>query len=181
VRTATLRSLILGTAFLVTLSAPAAAQIPAATSSGSDSEFGLMYSYLHFGYAGANFGVNADYGKILTKPSGGWGLRWGAKGDVGFHHFSGYSFGTFQGGATLTSEKYLPRLKPYLEALVGIGHFTGVGSSTDTLLTLGFGGDIPLAGKAFDLRIQIDSVHDFFSGGNDVAWRYSVGVAVPIK
>jgi hypothetical protein len=41
--------------------------------------------------------------------------------------------------------------------------------------------DHPLSDKKVKVRGEVAQVWDFFGGGHQVAWRYSIGIALPLK
>jgi len=171
---------------LVASAAPAAAQAvgsstPASTSDATVPEIGVTTGLLHFGGFGSWLGFDANYAtKTFTQPATSLGLRLGIVVEGGVHKFSGDTLEDVQGGVNITADKFVgpPRIHWYGQAMFGIGHFS---FSTDKLFTIVAGAEIPLQSKEFKVRAEIGQVWDIFSGGHEVAWRYSIGIALPLK
>jgi hypothetical protein len=186
VQTKTTTSWLAGMILLVALAAPAAAQAvgsstPASTSDTTVPELAVTTGLLHFGGFGSWLGFDANYAtKTFTQPATALGLRMGVVVEAGVHKFSGDTLENVQGGVNLTADKFFgpPRIKWYGHVMFGIGHFA---EGTDQLFTLAAGADIPLQDKGFKVRAELAQVWDIFSGGHQVAWRYSIGIALPLK
>ena len=175
-------TLVLGTALLVACAAPAMAQArPAAspaktstTSSDSNGEFGIGYSYLHLFSANAPVGFDANYSKDVSTMSS---ASLGILGDFSFNHFSGGSTEFFDGGVKF-GFKGNDKFTPYALVTGGLGHATG---SSNFVLDFGGGVTMPLNGKSFDVFAQVDFPIVFVTGGHSTGFRLNVGIAIPLK
>ena len=174
--TARLKSLMAITLALLALAVPAAAQ----STSEDTALVGVQIGLLRFNeFASSKVGLDVNYGtKSLTKPAGSVGLRTGVAAEVGFHKFDGTTLKLFQGGVQLKMDKLdRPRFKPYARIMFGLGNVDG---GTDTIMSLLPGADITMPGKPYNIRVEVGQVWDFYDGGHQVAWRYSVGVSLPV-
>lgn len=139
-----------------------------------------QYALLHFGGYGSNVGFDVSYASApMTEPATGLGIRAGFVGELGIHHFDGGSLKLFQGGVNMTSTKVgSPKYRPYARVMFGVGSFPG---DSDFVMSLMPGLDIALEGRPFKLRVEAGQVWDFYDGGPDVAWRYSIGISTSLK
>ncbi|MEO8482717.1 MAG: hypothetical protein ABI634_10935 [Acidobacteriota bacterium] len=163
---------------LLTVAAPVSAQSKASAADDS-AEVAVQYALLHFNeFAFSKAGFDVNYAsKLLTQPASSLGLRAGFVVEGGLHHFDGGSLKLIQGGVKLVSTRLgTPRFRPYGHIMFGIGNFEG----TDTIMSLMPGADITLEGHPYHLRVEAGQVWDFFGGGHQVAWRYSVGLSMPL-
>lgn len=176
-------TLVLGMAVLVACAAPAMAQArPAAppakmsspTTSDSNGEFGIGYSYLHIAGVGAPAGFDAYYTKDVSTMSMG---SLGFIGDFSVNHFTGGTAELVTGGARLNFKGGSSKAKFYGQVTGGLAHAF---SSSRFALDFGGGVDMPLQGKKFDVFAQIDFPVVFFSGNTSTGLRLNVGVAIPV-
>jgi hypothetical protein len=174
-------SCLVGMALLVASASPAAAQAGGSTTSGAPApELGLTTGILHYGGFGSYLGFDANYSTTtFTQPATSLGVRAGVVVEGGVHKFNGDTLELVQGGVNLRADKLnYKHIEWYGRVMFGYGHFS---FSNDTLFTLDIGADFPLQGKPFKIRGDVADVWDFFSGGHQVAWRYSIGIALPLK
>lgn len=135
--------------------------------------FGAMkYVGLH------SLGVDAKYQtKTMTKGVTPLGFHAGLAGTVGLHNFDGEKLKLVQGGVHLTSDKIgSPSLPLYGDFLFGFGNYFG---ATDKFFTIAMGADFAaLKDKPFKIRVEIAQSYDI---GFEASWRFSGGIALPIK
>jgi hypothetical protein len=179
-------SFVIGTAFLVALSAPAAmaqarpsapAAKPAASSSASDSngDFGVGYSFLNGSGSSAGAGFDAFYAKDFRTMSMG---SLGFVGDFSVNHGNGGTAELVTGGARINFKgSSTMKAKIYGQVTGGLAH-----AFNSSQFELDFGGGVtyPLSGKKFGLYGQVDFPVVFFSGGSITFFRLNVGITMPI-
>jgi hypothetical protein len=173
-------SLVIGTAFIAAVAAPALAQArpstPAkssatASSSSDKGELGVAYSFLHLGGENAGGGFDAYFAKNFRSNSMG---SLAIVGDFSFNHGNGGSIEFYTGGVRQTF-KTKSKLKVYGQATLGLVH-------DDNAFVLIFGGGVkyPIHPK-IDFFSQVDFPIAFFSGDTQGGVRWNIGVAIPIK
>jgi hypothetical protein len=148
---------------------------------------GIGYQAAHFSSDGGSdnapygFSVDANVWKLPTKTTL---LAWDVLGEFsGLYNSDGHAY-TYGGGVRGTWEND-PKLKPYVQILLG-GISEGGSGSSDNAFLLQFGGGVifPLKDKKFSLFANIDYMRGFFSeggeGGQNIV-RYGGGVVIPIN
>jgi hypothetical protein len=182
VLTRTTTSGLVGLCLLVASATPVAAQARGGASSGdiAEPEVGVMVDALHYGGFNSYLGFDANYSsKTFTQPATSLGIRLGIVAEGGFHHFTGDTLELVQGGLNVRADRFFStHFQWYGRAMFGIGHFS---EGTDKLFTMAVGLDHPLSDKKVKVRGEVAQVWDFFGGGHQVAWRYSIGIALPLK
>ena len=173
-------SLVIGTAVIVALAAPASAQARPSTpakssmsSSTSDKgEVGIAYSFLHLDGVNQGGGFDAYYARNFRQTDMG---SLAFVGDFSLNHGGGFTT-TFYTGGLRVNFKTKSKVKFYGQVTLGVVH-------DDTAFTMLFGGGakFPVNHGKFDAYTQVDFPVAFFSNDTTSGVRWNIGVAFPIR
>jgi hypothetical protein len=161
VRIGSVKSVLIGSAFLLATAAPVFAQ----------GTVGAGLSFLHDDGATAT-GFTIDYASVKPATDK---ATFGFVGDFGLNKFDGGTVTSYLGGVRVAIPGNA-KVKPFAQFVIGAEHCCG---STDLAFQPGAGVDFAVS-PTLDVRVQVDFRTVRADGDTFNAQRYTFGIAIPV-